>query len=400
MKKIKNFIKNEIILSLLFGLWIFIILLFAEILFNYYEYNNLENKIKNKLISKSKTVETIVKNRYVYAEKKNDYTLYQLVKKWLENTLITKKWEIVINYFPTEINEVEYNNFLNIENKTFINYLDYKIYKLEFNDWSSDEEMIIYLIEEKNYNNMYFLNNLILFIIIDFIIFILSSLIWYLFIKRILRKIEENIKHLKEFTSDINHELKTPLSIIKSSLELYKKENWENEYVSDSINAANNINTTLSSLSEIALYIENYDAKKENILIKKEIDNLLKIYENNIKQKWIYIITDINKNLKINIFKNDLLICISNILKNAIKYSKNNWNISISIKDNIIEIKDNWIWISEKNLNKIFNRNYSEQKWSWTWLWLSIIQKIINKNWRKIDVKSKKWVKTIFKIYY
>ena len=49
MKKIKNFIKNEIILSLLFGLWIFIILLFAEILFNYYEYNNLENKIKNKL---------------------------------------------------------------------------------------------------------------------------------------------------------------------------------------------------------------------------------------------------------------------------------------------------------------------------------------------------------------
>jgi hypothetical protein len=121
MKRIRKIIKYEVSLALIFWIWIFIILLFAEILFNFNEYNNLENKLKNKLISKSKTVETIVKNRYIYAEKKNDYTLYQLVKKWLEDTLITKSWENLINNFPTEINESEFNNFLNIENIKYIN---------------------------------------------------------------------------------------------------------------------------------------------------------------------------------------------------------------------------------------------------------------------------------------
>jgi signal transduction histidine kinase len=100
------------------------------------------------------------------------------------------------------------------------------------------------------------------------------------------------------------------------------------------------------------------------------------------------------------VIKIDLIICISNILKNAIKHSKNKWEINIKFENNTIEIKDNWIWIKEENLNKIFERNYSEQKWTWTWLWLSIIQKIINKNWRKIKVESIKWKETLFKIYF
>lgn len=395
MKKIKNFLKNELILALIFWLWIFFIMIISEILFIINDYNNLDKILKQKLVSKNITLQTIVKNRYIYAEKKDDYTLYQLVKKWLENSLITINWEIKINNFPKEFIKSDIDIILNIKDKSFINLNNYKIYKSSF-----DENIITYVISEKNYGFKYYLNIIILFILINILVFIFSIIISFLFIKRVLLKIEKNIQLLKEFTNDINHEIKTPLTIIKSSLDLYKKENGENEYINDSLNAVKNIDNTLSWVTEIALYIENFKQLNETIYIKKEIENIIKIYENLIKQKDLNIIINIKEKHKINVLKNDLLICISNILKNAIKYSKNKWKIWISVKKNTIEIKDNWVWISQKNLDKIFNRFYSDKKDYWTWIWLSIIKKICEKNWRKIEVKSTKQVETIFKIIF
>jgi len=392
MKKFKNILNNEIILSIIFAVWIFIVLLISESLFLFYEYKNLKIQTQNNLISKSKTLKTIIKNSQVYINKKNDYTLYQIVKKWLENTLIIKNSEILSNYFPIEIdkNILEEFDKLKINDfKTFWNYIIYKDnYKNDIN---------LYLIKENNYNDNYFLKNILLFIIIDIILFIFSAFISFVFIKKILSKLEQNIQYLKEFTNDINHELKTPLSIIKSSLELYKFQNWNNEYVIDALNATNNINLSLDSISELSLHIEHFNEKKEYVFIKNEIKKLIKIYKNEITNKNIFVIINIDSQKKFNIYKNNLLICISNILKNAIKYSKNNWNIIISWNKNYISITDNWIWIPKENINKIFHRYYSLEKKHWKWIWLSIIQKIIDKNWRKIEVHSKKWEKTTFK---
>ena len=390
MKKLTKFIKQEIILSILFWFVIFIILLIAQIFFEYKEYSSLEKSTKEKLISKSTTIETIIKNNFISINKDENYTLYQIVKKWLNNSIIIKNNNIIIDYFPIEINKYDLENLFYISKNNFINYKWYKIYKKNY-----EKSYTIYTINEKNYSYIYFINSILLFSLIDIVIFIFSSLIAYFFVRKILKEFKNNIQNLKEFTDDINHELKTPLSIIKSSLSLYIKEHWKNEYIIDTINASNNINNTLETITDIALSFDNYN-KKERIILKNEINNLIKIYSKDIKQKNIKINININKNTKINIYKNDLLVCISNIIKNAIKYSKNKWKIDISYNKNQIKIEDNWIWIDKKNLNKIFNRFFSEHNKKWTWIWLSIIKKITQKNWWVISVKSKKGEKTTF----
>jgi signal transduction histidine kinase len=92
-----------------------------------------------------------------------------------------------------------------------------------------------------------------------------------------------------------------------------------------------------------------------------------------------------------------------NLIENAINY--NNWNntITITIDKNYISIKDEWIWIEESEQEKIFNRFYRNKNSSlyyknWNWLWLSIVKKVIDLFWWKIEINSKKWVWTEIKI--
>ena len=90
---------------------------------------------------------------------------------------------------------------------------------------------------------------------------------------------------------------------------------------------------------------------------------------------------------------------------NAIRYSENNSEknieknqkskINIILKNNILKISDNWVWISKENLKKIFERFY--QGWDcresseWFWIWLSLVKKICDEYWLKISVNSEKW---------
>jgi two-component system, OmpR family, sensor histidine kinase ArlS len=89
--------------------------------------------------------------------------------------------------------------------------------------------------------------------------------------------------------------------------------------------------------------------------------------------------------------KEYLYIVLSNIIKNAIKFSDHSEAINISFMDHQCIIQDYWIWIESKNLNNIFNRFFQEQQSrnsDWFGIWLALVSKISNiYNW-KITVES------------
>jgi signal transduction histidine kinase len=79
-------------------------------------------------------------------------------------------------------------------------------------------------------------------------------------------------------------------------------------------------------------------------------------------------------------------------LKNAIKYSDKGWIIEFYFKDSELEIKDNWVWISKKNLKSIFDRYFRENytKEEWYGIWLALVKKIADIHSWKITLKSQK----------
>jgi len=239
------------------------------------------------------------------------------------------------------------------------------------------------------------------------IIIILFLIIIYYFIAKIMTK--NAFKNMRQFTTDVSHEFKTPLMVIDSQIDLYnkklekKKISWNDTSllltkVKENTYKLNNLLETFLLLSRI----------EDNLqcLNKQEIDfeKYIKILVSStvsLNDKSLKISYNIFKNTKLRIEKNTFNILFENILSNAIKFSKIWWNIEIWSNKNSFWIKDNWEWIEKEKLKKIWRKFYkNDANKEWFWVGLFIVKRLCELyNW-KIEVKSEIWKGSIFIIKF
>ena len=215
---------------------------------------------------------------------------------------------------------------------------------------------------------------------------------------------------IKTYLEDISHQLRTPLTVINISLDnLMDNPNMDeknrNEFISKISKEVTNINNLIQNLLKLSKFdvnVINFINKSVSIkeLINKSIDKISLIADlKNINIK-VNILNDFNLNIDLNW----QIEALSNIVKNAIEHSNENDIVYINCNDNKIyskiEIINNGI-INDKDLNKIFDRFYTNKKGysESVGIGLSLAKNIIEKNNGKIDVYSKDG-KTIFTIKY
>jgi len=202
--------------------------------------------------------------------------------------------------------------------------------------------------------------------------------------------LRESVTNLENFTSNVNHEFKTSLSEIISSLELWEITNSRRDYTPQALSSAKRLDIILESLTPLVEY-SNASYRRKNTDIAKLFYETIEEYMTAIESKNLDIVSDIPTSLYIYIDSGPLIICFSNILSNAIKYSKEGWKIEISLTKESFNIKDNGIWIKSENIEKIFERNYRESSDNkWLGIWLSLVKRICDIYGWQIDIESKK----------
>jgi signal transduction histidine kinase len=183
-------------------------------------------------------------------------------------------------------------------------------------------------------------------------------------INDLLDRIENAVEREKQFTSDASHELRTPLTVLKGTLEvLIRKPRGQSEYeekINFSISEVNRLNNLVDQLLLLARF-ENHkqSLRIEKIYLNAIILDVITLYSNKINDKKLEILHDFSKDYFVKSDNYLVSIIISNVVSNAIKYSKQNGKISISIsksgsKTSCI-IADNGIGIPESDLDKIVN---------------------------------------------
>jgi len=227
---------------------------------------------------------------------------------------------------------------------------------------------------------------------ISFFIYLIVLLIGYKFIDAIAKNIENTIKRLKFFNSNVSHELKTPLTIMKGEIELaLKNEKCTNELLKSLLNEINYIN----DITEKLLFLTKKDyTKKEFKQIDLE-DIILELFEKYSKR--ISINLDIsNDEFYIYGDKTLLKMAISNLIENSIKYGAKHINIILKKSKNKIKLIliDDGIGIPKEKLPFIFDEFYRvdesrNKKIKGFGLGLAIVKSIINLHNAKIDVESK-----------
>ncbi|WP_027626291.1 sensor histidine kinase [Clostridium lundense] len=167
----------------------------------------------------------------------------------------------------------------------------------------------------------------------------------------------------KNFAQNAAHELKTPLAVIKSSIQVLELD--DNPTVEDYKENLTTVKQSTDDLIQIVGQLlevtNNVAPQKQEIDIGEVIFQCLSDYESEIEKKSISILMDV-KNIKIysnfSLFKS----IISNILSNAIKYNRINGSISVCVykegRNVVIVITDTGIGIPSDSLIHIFETFY------------------------------------------
>jgi len=204
------------------------------------------------------------------------------------------------------------------------------------------------------------------------------------------KELKSQINQLEKFSSDVAHELKNPLTAIKSSIELLTSKNISEENktklmynFNKDIDRMNKLISDISYFSKTIaeIEIENFELIDVSKFLKENFSE----HTTNKKNIKILLQTDKNKNLAL-LNKDKFLQVLLNLIDNSISIAENNSNILIKSNKknkNSIEIKiyDQGKGIDFKEKNKIFNRFYTDRiqdRDQHSGLGLSISYEIIN----------------------
>lgn len=208
----------------------------------------------------------------------------------------------------------------------------------------------------------------------------------------------------KEFVANVSHELKTPITTIKSYTETLIDSEMDKEMELRFLNIINNECDRMTRLVRDLLQLSNLDYKKtswqkQEVSINKLMDEIFLKLDLAFKEKNHKVVQDITPNLPtIVIDKDGIEQVILNIISNAIKYTEECGEIKINVVDNAecisIEVSDNGIGIPESDQKRIFERFYRVEKGrsrdlGGTGLGLSIAKQIIEAHNGEIILESR-----------
>ena len=184
-----------------------------------------------------------------------------------------------------------------------------------------------------------------------------------------LRKLEDLRKKL---ISDISHEIKTPVAVIRAGSEtLYSGNIKDPKVVYKFTKSILDNSERLSEMIEDLLELEKIEfgglvIKKEKFIPHKEINKILSTIDALIVEKKLVVENTIPDDLKIKTDKESFRAIFSNLLDNAIKYSPKEskiiFNAIVQKNKIVISIKDEGYGIEKNSLNRVFERFYRSSK--------------------------------------
>ena len=227
---------------------------------------------------------------------------------------------------------------------------------------------------------------------------------------RMLSGLEDSSNREKQFSSDVSHELRTPIAVIQAESEYaikYARTPEEmQEGLTHILEQAKFMSSLVSQLLDVARLENNYEMNVAPVDVSTMLRNMIHDYTRLCAEKHIIINADIDSDLIITGHEVSLRRAVTNLIDNAIKFTKS--TINITAKRNnlylIIEVTDNGIGIEADNLSQIFNRMYqteqSRNKKSnhGIGLGLYFVDKVVHLHHGTITAKSELGVFTTFSI--
>lgn len=220
-----------------------------------------------------------------------------------------------------------------------------------FSITDSDKFLLKFTLDKVHYAHL--LDELRNSFLIEFLFTLLIvALLSILFSFYALHPLRQALVLTEEFIKDILHDFNTPLSVLRLNTSMLKKEMKESSKL---MRIEQSVQTILNLQSNLKAYLANTALQKEVFSLHNIIDERV-AYISKLYPQISFEVEMEEKAVACN--KEAFIRILDNILTNAAKYNKKNGSVSLTCKDNILQIQDTGIGI--KNPDKVFTRFYKE----------------------------------------
>jgi len=214
--------------------------------------------------------------------------------------------------------------------------------------------------------------------------FILMGVVGYFLGRLFLQPVREQIESLDQFISDTTHELNTPISAILMTIQSIK--GVEEKKIKRLEASAKRLSIMYSSLT---CRLEGKVQPEEILDLEKVIRERVGYVKELIDSKRLSVKLEL-ESTSVLMNERSAYRLIDNLLSNAIKYSDVGDSIKITLKDNVLKVKDTGIGMDKKVQEDIFKRYHraNEERGGFG-IGLDIVLSICRKYKIKLDLNSR-----------
>lgn len=184
--------------------------------------------------------------------------------------------------------------------------------------------------------------------------------------KRVVKPIAESYEKQKQFITDANHELKTPLTLILTNLDIAEAELGKSEWLEDIRAEGYRMTELVNQLVALSRMDEEHSAlNSSEVSLGELVADSAAEFELLAKSGEKTLLTSIDR--EITVFGDEMLLhrLVGIILDNAVKYCDNGGEISVALergKNVVFTVENTYSAVNEIELERLFDRFYRADK--------------------------------------
>ena len=184
--------------------------------------------------------------------------------------------------------------------------------------------------------------------------------------KRAVKPIAESYEKQKQFVTDANHELKTPLTLILANLDIAEAELGQNEWLDDIRAESHRMAELVGQLVSLSrMDEEGHTMNMAEVSLGELVADTVAEFEPLAKDRGKELAADVDKDVILSGDEALLHRLVGILMDNAIKYCDNGGEIHVALHRGrrvVLTVENSYAAVGEIELNRLFDRFYRADK--------------------------------------
>ncbi len=186
-----------------------------------------------------------------------------------------------------------------------------------------------------------------------------------IFSKRVMKPIADSYEKQKQFITDAGHELKTPLTLILTNLDIAQQELGDNEWLDDIRTEGQRMTALVNQLVALSRMDEETPSEKAAVAFGELVSDTVSEFVPLLTQQGKKLHTVIDSSVTCTGDEMLLRRLVSILMDNAAKYCDGNGTVTVTVQRQrhlVLQVENTYRAVAQLELDRLFDRFYRADK--------------------------------------